>query len=141
MNTWKVKSFAFIQMYKFFKNNFICWHVVWSAGAEVSEYCAACIFWILKLEVAWLSEALVPIYQTTRHHIPENSNLQLRVWSYFIMKLNWRRNKKMSGKHAVGWPVSGHVVSRNRNRTLISEIYVRCFTVFPTSFEKRRSFK
>jgi len=102
-----------------------------------------CLYFLdfLKLEVAWLSEALIPIYQTTIHHIPENSNLQLRVWSYFIMKLNWRRNKNMSGNHVVGWPVSGHVVPRNRNRTLISEIYVRCFAVFPTSFEKRKSFK
>jgi hypothetical protein len=102
-----------------------------------------CLYFLnfLKLEVVWLSEALVTICQTTRHHIPENSNLQLRVWSYFIMKLNCRRNKNMSGNHEVEWPVSGHVVPRNWNRTLISGIYVSCFAVFPTFFGERKSFK
>lgn len=101
-----------------------------------------CLYFLdfLKLEVTWLSEALVPICRT-RHRIQENSNLQLRVWLYFIMKLNWRRNNNMSGNRAIGWPVSGHVVPRNRNRTLISEIYFSCFALFPTSFEKRKSFK
>lgn len=103
--------------------------------------CCLYFFDFMNLVVAWLSEALVPICQTTRHHIPENSNLWLIVWSYFIMQLKWRKNKNMSGNYALGWPVSGHVVPRKKNGTLISETYVSCFTVFPTSFEKRNSFK
>jgi hypothetical protein len=32
---------------------------------------------ILKMETTCISETSVPVYQTTRHHIPEHSNLKV----------------------------------------------------------------
>jgi hypothetical protein len=70
------------------------YHAILQKDTNVSEECAALlcrIFSALKMETAYFSEMLVPIYCTTQYHIPEDSNLCIQYLEASNLTLTFKR--------------------------------------------------